>query len=171
MALTLGATACGHAAVPGPTPADVRNLTFTSSWTVTRTAPLRDGEYREPLAPGSATQLVVRLVAAAFGSVGRREIGAAILVTEPGGSGSFYELALLVNRSGRWENTGVVTLGDRVKIGSLRIEDGAVVVVMTVHGSRDAMCCPTERLTRRFRVEGDRLVSDSGRVVIGKRLW
>ena len=161
MALAVSVAVGGCAAVPRPAPAAAGNLTFTSSWTASGKAPLRDGEYREPLAPGSTAQLVVKLAAAAFGSAGGREIGAVILVTDPGGSGSFYDLALLVNRNGRWQNTDVVPLGDRVKIRSLRVENEAVVVPMTAHGPGDAMCCPTQPVTRRFGVQDDRLLDQA----------
>jgi len=71
------------------------------------------------------------------GSIKGRETGAVVLVTSLGGTGSFFELALLSKGTNGWENTDTILLGDRVKVYSVRIENDLIVVAMTTHGSND----------------------------------
>ena len=137
-------------------------IVFLSSWTKTGKAQLVNREYREPAAPGSATQTVVKLTdGIACGKVDGKDAAAAILVTNPGGSGTFYDLALLVKEPQGWINQGIAFLGDRVKIHSLAIIDNEMVVDMTTQGPGDAMCCPTHRVVQRFVWKDDRLIKSS----------
>lgn len=39
-------------------PGELANATYKSEWTQYGTAPLTDGDYREPAAPGSATETI-----------------------------------------------------------------------------------------------------------------
>jgi heat shock protein HslJ len=89
-----------------------------------------------------------------------KDAAAIVLVTDPGGSGMFYDLALLVMRPGGWVYADAVLLGDRVKVHSVGIKDNEIIVSMTSHGSGDAMCCPTREVTRRFTVQADHLVAE-----------
>lgn len=138
-------------------PAEFLDLTFRSTWTADGYASLRNGEYRQPQ-PNSTADFVVRLLRVTSGMVGEQKTAAAILVTRAGGSGSFYDLALLVKNAGRWENTDLVRLGDRVRLKGVLIEDGLVVVDLIDHGPQDPMCCPSQARIRRFRVVGQKLV-------------
>ena len=89
-----------------------------------------------------------------------REIGAAavILFTNSGGSGTFFDLALLVRMNTGWINTDVAFIGDRVTVHSLTFEDEAIIVDMTTHGPDDPMCCPTEHVTRSWSLVEGRFV-------------
>ena len=123
------------------------------------TVTLSGGEYRAPAVPGSASEIVVTLTdKRIFGSIRGRETGAVVLVTSPGGTGSFFELALLSKGANGWENSDTLLLGDRVKVHSVRIENDLVVVAMTTHGPNDPLCCPTMNVIRRFMVQDNRLV-------------
>jgi len=138
---------------------DFNQIVFLSGWTKSGKVRFSNGEYREPAAPGSATELIVKLTdQRAFGILDGKEAGAVILVTDPGGSGSFYDLALLVKGPEGWTNQSIFFLGDRIRIQSLAIADNAVVVDMTTHGPEDAMCCPTRHVVQRYVLEGNRLV-------------
>lgn len=140
--------------------ADPANMTYRSAWRDAGVVTLTQGTYREPAAPGSAAELVVRLSdRRVFGTVGGRDAGAVVLVTETGGTGTFYDLALLVRQGNGWVNSDVVALSDRVDIHGLTMRDDRVVVEMTTRGPRDPMCCPTLRLERRYALQGDRLVA------------
>jgi heat shock protein HslJ len=86
---------------------------------------------------------------------------AIVLVTDTGGSGMFYDLALLEMRSGEWVYADGVLLGDRVKVHSVGIKDNEIIVSMTAHGPGDAMCCPTQEVTRRFTVQAGHLVAEN----------
>jgi hypothetical protein len=100
-------------------------------------------------------QVRIRLCAAAAGDLNGDGLGdaVAILTSNYGGSGSFYELTALVNQGAAMEQANSVELGDRVEIKGLKVEAGAVVVDMLAHGPDDPMCCPTMKTTRRFRLK------------------
>ena len=156
--------ACGHMKTAESTAPDFDGAVFISRWTQSETVQLENGEYREPAAPGSATQIVVRLSDdIVLGTLNGGDIAAVILVTDPGGSGTFYDLALLVKEAGVWVNTDLTTLGDRVKILSLAMEENMIVVDLTTHGPSDPMCCPTLQKKLRYSIDADRLVQAAPR--------
>jgi heat shock protein HslJ len=140
-------------------------MVFLSRWTKSGKVQLVNREYREPITPGSATETVVKLTdARAFGKVDGKEAAAVILVTDPGGSSTFYDLALLIKESQGWINQDMAFLGDRVKIHSLAVTDNEIVVDMTTQGPGDAMCCPTRRVAQRFVLRENQLVKASEEV-------
>ena len=137
----------------------LRNVVVKSSWTATGTAQLRNGEYRQQAAPGSTSEIVVKLgPLISEAQVDNRDMAAAVIITDAGGSGTFNDLALFVRR-GEWQNADLVPLGDRVRVEALRLTGGQVIVELIVHGPRDPLCCPTQRVTRRFALKGERLVA------------
>ena len=134
------------------------NQTFPSEWTASGYAPLNNGVYREPAAPGSASEIVVRLTEhRAFGNSEGRPAAAVVLVADPGGSGSFYNLALLQRDGEKWTVTRPVLLGDRIRVTSLSFGENSLRIDMVTHGPGDAMCCPTRKASVRFRIEGGQL--------------
>jgi heat shock protein HslJ len=138
-------------------------ITFRSSWTQSGHVQLVNGEYRERAAPGSATQTVVRLTDnIAVAKIDDKDAAAVILVTDPDGSGTFYDLALLVRGPEGWINQDVAFLGDRIKIHSLAIVNDEIAINMTTHGPEDAMCCPTRQVVQRFVLNGHRLMKTTG---------
>ncbi len=141
---------------------DLDGITIRSTWFSSKTVTLRNGEYHEPAKPGSATETVVRLTdQRAFGPMNGKDTAAIVIVTDPGGSGMFYDLALLEMKQEGWVYADSVLLGDRVKVHSVGIKDNEISVSMTVHGPGDAMCCPTQEVTRRFIVQADHLVAEN----------
>jgi heat shock protein HslJ len=134
----------------------LENLEYRSEWMASGTAPLTDGEYSEAAAPGSATKTVVKMYRVAFGDApDGRPFAAVILVTDPGGSGTFYDLAAVAVQDGKLAHVASVFLGDRVKIESLVVEDGEVVVEMVKQGPHDPMCCPTQRVVERYALQNE----------------
>lgn len=135
-------------------------MNYRSDWLEAGQVTLVQGIYRAPAAPGSAAELVVRLTDwQTFGTLAGKEAGAVVLVTQTGGTGTFYDLALLVPERNGWVNSDLVLLGDRVDIQKLVIRDNQVVVDMTTQGPQDPMCCPTLQVERRFAVQGGKLVA------------
>ena len=135
--------------------ASLRNAEYASAWTVSRRVRLRDGQYRQPAAPGSATELRVSLLDRRTAwTWGGRRYAAVILVTDPGGSGTFYDLALVEDRRGRPVEVASAPLGDRVRVESLTVarRDGQTElhVGLVAHGPGDPLCCPTHRTVRAF---------------------
>jgi heat shock protein HslJ len=134
----------------------LENLEYRSEWTASGTAPLTDGEYSEAAAPGSVTKSVVKLYKVAFGhTADRQPFAAVILVTDPGGSGTFYDLAAVAVQDGKLAHVATVFLGDRVQIESLTVENGEVVVEMVKQGPDDPMCCPTQRVVARYALQNE----------------
>jgi heat shock protein HslJ len=148
--------------VAPPADIDLDQVIFLSGWTRDGTVRLIDGEYREPAAPGSAADLVIQ----AAGDIARGELNAnpsaaIVLVTNAGGSGTFFDLALLRWQSGRWINTDTAELGDRVQVHTVAIEADTIRIDLTTHGPGDPMCCPSLRVERLFTVQDDRLAEKS----------
>jgi heat shock protein HslJ/uncharacterized protein YraI len=146
--------------VGGLTPETLANMTYQSDWTQSGTATLQNGQYSEAVAPGSATQTKVMLTEyLAFGELDGQIGAAAILVTDPGGSGTFYELAVVVERDGQPVHVASAPLGDRAQINSLTIQSNGIIVVdMITHGPEDPMCCPTQQVVRGWALQRDRLI-------------
>jgi heat shock protein HslJ len=137
----------------------LRNLEVQSEWTQSGTAPLTNGEYREPAAPGSATETIVRLTGPiAYGQLNGQDVAAAVLVTDPGGSGTFYELAVVAEQDGQPVHIASALLGDRVQINSVAIENNQIVVDMISHGPDDPLCCPTQAVVQTYELQGDQLL-------------
>jgi heat shock protein HslJ len=145
------------------TAVDPESMTFLSSRFPTGKVTLSRGEYREKAAPGSAAEKVVRLSdKQVFGLINSKETGAVVLVTETGGSGTFFDLALLEKNAAGWVNTDVVMLGDRVEVHAIEMDGDAIVVRIKTHGPEDPMCCPTYEVTKRFLAQENRLVPTEG---------
>ncbi|HUV94190.1 MAG TPA: META domain-containing protein [Anaerolineae bacterium] len=145
----------------------LRNATYQSEWTNSKQAPLTDGEYVESIVPGAASKIVVRLhPRMAFGYTGDGQpFSAVILFTSAGGSGTFYELAAVVQQNGEPMHVAATKLGDRVRIDSLAVEGAEIVVRMVTQGPDDPMCCPTQRVEQRCKLGGDQLVMISTEVL------
>ena len=142
----------------------LRNAEYPSQWPAKGLAKLKDGVYHEPAAPGSVTEIVVRATPLyALGDLDHDGAADAVLVLEsdPGGSGVFFDLAPVLNRGGQPLPLAPLSLGDRVQVGAVHItEDGSVQVELRKHGPDDPLCCPTLDVVMRYRLEGDRLISE-----------
>jgi heat shock protein HslJ len=138
---------------------DLNQIVFLSGWTKSGKVHFSNGEYRERAAPGSATELIVKLTdQRTLGKLDGKEAGAVIVVTHPGGSGSFYDLVLLVKNPQGWINQTVAFLGDWIKIRSLAVTNDAIFVEMNTHGPGDAMCSPRRQVIQQFVLRDDRLI-------------
>ncbi len=122
---------------------------------------LTDGEYRKKILPDSASERIVRLSHHVAGNLDNTdgEDAAVILIEEPGGSGTFYYLAVVVNRDGNPDNVATTFLGDRVKVKALDIEEEEIVVHMLTRGADKSMASePTLEVTQKYRLEANKLV-------------
>jgi hypothetical protein len=134
----------------------VRNASYMSQFTETGFVELTDGEFRDAeqrIHAGLDPHM-------AFGDLdGDPGVEAAVIVgTNTGGSGGFVDLAIVDGRDGDVVNVATLFLGDRLRIHSVAIESGEVVLDATMHTPDDPMCCPSLRATRRFRIEQGGLV-------------
>jgi hypothetical protein len=87
-----------------------------------------------------------------------RPVAAVIIVTATGGSGSFYDLALLRAEGGEPTNVATVLLGDRVQAQGLAVREGEIVVDLVRHGPHDPLCCPSQQVLERYALERGELV-------------
>ncbi len=140
----------------------LENLEYKTTMTSSGTAQLQDGEYHEQVAEGSASETVVSLTNdVAYGDLEGSKTAAAILTTTTGGSGTFYDLALIQVQDGMPVNVATTFLGDHVKNLSLQIQDDRIIVELIAQGPDDPMCCPTQWLRKTFEYEGGNLIETS----------
>src|SRR5512143_2717334 len=131
---------------------------FRTEWTDSGTVVLTKGRYVEPAEPGSASQVVIQLSdKGAKGIVDGRETAAAVLISSGGGSGTFYDLVLVIWGPDGWKHTDTALLGDRVKVHSVSLAGREITVDLTEQGPDDPLCCPTLRRTKRYLVQDGRL--------------
>lgn len=163
--LVLALAACTRAAQQPPvmrplTRAAVANATFQTEYAVegsdsTATITLTNGRYESP--DGSLS--VTLLPDVAFGDLDDDTVpdAAAVLVSQPGGSGSFYDLVALVATPDGPRQVATTLLGDRVDIESLAIIDRQIAIQLVIQGPADPMCCPSQREARTYALVGDSL--------------
>jgi len=131
---------------------------FRTEWTDSGTVVLTKGRHAEPAEPGSASQVVILLSdKGAKGIVDGRETAAAVLISSGGGSGTFYDLVLLIWGPDGWKHMDTAPLGDRVKVHSVSLAGREILVDLTEQGPDDPMCCPTLRRTKHYLVQDGRL--------------
>lgn len=119
---------------------------------------LKDGSFKNP----SADHGKVEFETFATGNLNNDNIeNAAVILTDlPGGSGTFSYLFVLANYGGNFRQKGEpILLGDRIKINSIIINDGIIIIDMIHHGPDDALCCPTMRKVVRYKLNGNQLNS------------
>ena len=144
-----------------PTGAKLERSTYLTENTEVGTATLEGGEFRQPIAPGSASELVIQLGKWSIGEIdGKYGIDAAAITVEgPGGSGTFYFLHALVNDEGTLRDADFAFLGDRVRIEGVSIH-GQIITVAMLDRAPDAPYAeaPTMAVIRQFRLENETLV-------------
>jgi len=142
------------------------NLEYPIELASTGKAQLEDGVFEESAAPDSATKTKFWLGdVQALGDVNGdgAEDALVILVVDPGGSGTFTYLTLVVNEEGTAKPLAAVLLGDRVVVKSLALESGNVVVSLLTRKPDEPMSAePMVEVTRLFKLLGDRLVEETG---------
>ncbi len=155
----VGATSCETTRTPEALSlAALEQAEYRFQWIHAGRVKLLDGQYSEPAAPGSAMRTTVKLTdVIARGRLDGQSAAAVVLVTDTGGSGTFFELAVMLERKGAPVNVASAHLGDRVKVTRIALRDNRVYVDLVAHGPQDPMCCPTRRAARKFALHGDRL--------------
>jgi hypothetical protein len=142
----------------------LRNAEYRSEWPASGKAKLTDGSYREKYVPGSATQLVITLSDHhAIGDLNGdgAEDAAVVLLSDPGGSGTFYDLAVLVSQNGSPRHVATEKLGDRIVVKSLAIRSGEIAIILLTRKPGEPMSAePKVEVTKRFKLQGNTLVED-----------
>lgn len=139
----------------------LKNTTFVGvlDTPVTLNGGLFEGE---PFGEGAASRPVVSLVPdlVDYGDLnGDGQSDAVVfLVSNSGGSGTFTYLAIVAADGEKPVNLATTLLGDRIQVQSVELEGDQITVQMLAQGPDDPMCCPTQQVTKVFRLEGDQLV-------------
>ncbi len=137
---------------------ELRNLTYPNEFPADAAAPLTDGTHAELIEPGSATQITVQFRRAAFGVVGGQAAAAVVLATNGGGSGTFYDLHLVMRDAGGVPRpVALRALGDRIRLQGLVFVGEAVRIDFTGFAADDPFCCPTLNVAQEFRLSDDEL--------------
>ncbi len=120
---------------------------------------LKDGKYEQKYGEGATQVNRAELAIAALGDLNGDGVNdaAAVVWWNGGGSGTFFNLAALLNDKGTPRQVAVTALGDRTKIEALTIKEGQIVLKMVTHGPKDPLCCPSQATTRTYRLEGNAL--------------
>lgn len=152
---------CAGTRIATPTLQALKNAEYRSDLSTRENVKLVDGIYREKIVPGSASELVIRLSDTfAVGDLDHNggKDAAVILISNAGGSGTFFHLASVINKKGFLKHTGSVHLGDRIKLLSLSIKAGVIKVEMMKQGPNDPMTRTSLKVTNRYVLKGDDLV-------------
>jgi len=164
-------SACAGTANTSPTPASrtsasIRQALPHAAYPIetasTGTAQLKDGVFEESVVPGSAARIRIQLgKEQVFGDVNGdgTEDAVVTLVVDPGGSGTFTYLVLVLNEAGTARPLAAVWLGDRIIIKSIVLRPGAVRVTMLLRKPDAPMSAePGIEVTRTFKLQGDKLI-------------
>jgi peptidoglycan/xylan/chitin deacetylase (PgdA/CDA1 family) len=152
-------------ATPAPVPPltweMLKNTAYPNEWPKDGVAHLVDGVYREKYMPDSATEMVISLADVhTFGDLNGDGVDdvLVILISYPGGSGTFFDLAAVLNQDGAPNPVATAFLGDRVIIRSMTIESGQIVLEFITQGPDDPMCCPNMDRRQVYALEDNNLV-------------
>jgi uncharacterized membrane protein/heat shock protein HslJ len=150
----------------------LKNAEYQSEFSVNGRVRLSKGIYKGKIVPDSATELVVMLSdQVALGDLNGdgADDAAVVLITDPGGSGTFHHLTVLINQNGFPKHVATQLLGDRVKVKSLSIRSEEIAVEMIKQGPNDPMCCPTLQVTQNYVLQGSKLVIAGVRELMHRR--
>jgi hypothetical protein len=142
------------------------NLSYPSELGPNGRVSLKDGVFELQEADDPTAHMVVRLTSyVAEGDLngdGRTD-SAVILETDSGGSGSFMDLAAVLNTPTGPKPVAVTDLGDRTDIRKMAYADGQVHIELIGHGPDDPVCCPTQVQRREYRLEGNQWIASERR--------
>ncbi len=125
-------------------------------------AKMQNDYFEEPVVEGSASKTRIRITHKVFGDLNSdgAEDAAIIFETDSGGSGSFFYLGSVINKSGAAQHVASEFLGDRIKIESVQISASGVVSVslLSREVGQPMVASPTKRHTKFFVLSDGRLV-------------
>ena len=141
-------------------PPDPSNATFKIE---RDTVALVNGRAEREAAPGSATKVTTTLadprVSGDADGDGRPDT-VVVLIYQPGGSGTFFYVAALLNATGGVTTTPAVLLGDRIKVTGVKLDGRTIVVeVLDRTAGQPLSESPSIASTKRFVVDRRALVA------------
>jgi len=163
---------CGCAAPSDVTMSQAADATY--SGVIDEPVTLVDGRYEgRAYADAAASRPVVQLLrgpalVADIDGDGFDE-AVVVLASSFGGSGSYTWLAVVEAFDGLAQSVAPVSLGDRVRIEALTLDNRIIRTRTLEHGPSDAMCCPSARRIREWTFS-DGILSESGDGMVIERL-
>jgi len=153
----LGLAAALAAGCSSPKPLSSRilhNAVYPNDYVERGKVRLKGGSYEN-----SNNHISVELLRIADGDLNGDGVpdAAVLLGSNTGGSAVFEDVVAVLNRKGGPDPRARTFLGDRVRVDTLAIRDGAIYVHMIAHGPSDPMCCPTLAVSKTFAIKGDTL--------------
>jgi hypothetical protein len=141
-------------------PPDPSNATFKIE---RDTVALVNGRAEREAAPGSATKVTTTLadprVSGDVDGDGRPDT-VVVLIYQPGGSGTFFYIAALLNATGGVTTTPAVLLGDRIKVTGVKLDGRTIVVdVLDRTAGQPLSESPSVAATKRFVIDRGALVA------------
>src|SRR5216117_3844417 len=141
-------------------PPDPSNATFKID---RETVALVNGRAEHETAPGSATKVTTTLadlrVSGDVDGDGRPDT-VVVLIYQPGGSGTFFYVAALLNVTGGVTAMPAILLGDRIKVTGVKLDGHAIVVdVLDRSAGQPLTESPSVVSTKRFVVDHGALVA------------
>ena len=135
-------------------PPDPSNATFKIE---RETVTLVNGRAEREAAPGSATKVTTTVAdPRASGDVdgdGRPDT-VVVLIHQPGGSGTFFYVAALLNATSGVSTTPAILLGDRITVTALSLDGRTIVVdVLDRTAGQPLSGSPSVASTKRFVVD------------------
>lgn len=155
-----GTAASGGAGAPNAAAPDPASATYKID---KDTVTLANGRAEREAAPGSASKIVTTLTdKRTTGDVdgdGRAD-AIVVLASQPGGSGTFYYVAVLLNGASGVTSTPAMLLGDRVAVTGVRLDGTTIVIEFLDHASGQPLASsPSVATTKRFGVAQGALVA------------
>jgi heat shock protein HslJ len=157
-----------HAAQP--TSVELNNATYMGIYEHPVT--LKNGRWEgEPFVPGGASRPSAGLVkdfqlSGDLNGDGLPE-QVVILWESAGGSGTQTYLAVMGNIEDKLVNLGTALIGDRIQLRAGRIKDGKVELDVIQTGPGEPACCPSQKATRSWSLDGKDL-KEAQAIVTGK---
>ena len=150
------------APLPGLTFAALQNASYHSNdwgdFTLTNGMHLRTPPTSQESPQAYSTHITPDLFYGDMNFDGLNDAGV-ILVTQNGGTGHFFELALVLNQNGYPYNISTVSLGDRVAVQTGFVQDGILHITLLTHRANDPLCCPSQLTVMRFQLDGNQLIA------------
>lgn len=140
-------------------PVEIKNQTYTID---DREVELRDGQGESSVAEGSATIAKTTLLSGpAFADLNGDNIKDAVVILrdEPGGSGLFYHIAVVLSGAEKSQATNSIFLGDRIRIQSISIDSSVIsVVILERKPNEPFSVVPSVVQTLTFKISDNSLV-------------
>jgi hypothetical protein len=142
----------------------LKNGTYTLSILVNRKVTLVGGKFElsDPAKNFKASGRLVEPVAVGDINGDGLDDTALMIAANTGGTGTFYELILLLGQKGQ---VASVEVGDRIAVKAFAIQDGKIVLDYLRAGPNDGLCCPSQHAQTAYQLKDGMLEKIDDRVI------